>query len=99
LSDDGNYSGYHIEMNLTGSLDNNVVEVNTSADLVTGDPENNVTVYLLNSKDDADNFIRFIFDANVYKSNDVFVIKRGDGKEVKFRVGDVDVSNNSFYFK
>lgn len=93
------YSGYHIEMNLTGNLANNIVDVNTSASPAVGSPENNVTVYLFNAKNDTNNYIRFIFDADVYHSNDVFVIKRGDNKQVKFRVGDIDISNNTFYFK
>ena len=97
---DENYSGYHIEMNLTGSLDNNITDVNTTlTDPPTGSPENNVTVYLLNSKTDSNDYIRFVFDANVYGSNDAFRISRKDGKSVTFRVGDIDSSHNSYYFK
>ena len=95
----GNYTGYHIQMNLTGNLANNIIDVNTSATPTTGSPDNNVTVYLYNSKTDTNNYIRFVFDANVYNSNDWFIIKRGDSKEVRFRVGDVDISNNTYYFK
>ena len=94
-----NYSGYHIAMDLTGKLDNNIIDVNTSATPIVGSPENNVTVYLFNSSTDINDYIKFTFDANVYKSNDWFIIRRGDGKEIKFRVGDVDISNNTFYFK
>ena len=96
---DANYSGYHIEMNLTGSMTNNIVDVNTSALPNIGTPDNNVTVYLFNSSSDNSNYIRFTFDANVYKSNDWFIIKRADKKEVRFRVGDVSISNNTFSFK
>jgi len=93
------YEGYHIEMNLTGNLANNTIDVNTSANPTIGAPEANVTVYLFNNESDNNNYIRFTFDANEYKSNDYFIIKRGDNKKVIFRVGDVDISNNSFYFK
>ena len=95
----GNYTGYHIQMNLTGNLANNIIDVNTSATPTSGSPDNNVTVYLFNSKTDTNNYIRFVFDANVYNSNDWFIIKRGDDKEVRFRVGDIDISNNTYYFK
>ena len=99
LSDE-NYSGYHIEMNLTGSLDNNIIDVNTTlSDVPSGSPENNVTVYLLNSSSDSDNYIKFVFDANVYGPNEAFRLSRKDGKSVTFRVGDIDSSHNSYYFK
>jgi len=99
LKSDGDYSGHRIEMNLTGSLGNNSIDVNTSASPSTGAPENNVTVYLYNKSNNANNYIRFVFDANIYKSNDWFIIKRDDNKTAKFRVGDVSVSQNGFFFK
>ena len=89
------YEGNHIKMTLTGNMPS-IVDVNTSANIISGSPENNVTVYI---QQDDNNYITFIFDANVYKSNDWFIVKRNDGKVAKFRVGDIDISNNVVQFK
>jgi hypothetical protein len=101
---DGNYSDKKIFMEINGTVStDDIVDVNTTAtDVPNGSPENNVTVYLYKDQDalngNGGDYIKFIFDADVYGDNDVFVLKNDDGKVVKFRVGDVTSSNNSFYF-
>ena len=97
-SKDGNYTENKVAISYKGSV-GTTIDVNSSVSpLPTGSPENNVSVYIYKSKTDSSNYIKFVFDGAVYKSNDVFKIKNSDGVAI-FRVGDITKSDNTIYFK
>ena len=98
LQTDGNYVENKVAISYKGSV-GTTIDVNSSVSpLPTGSPENNVSVYIYKSKTDSSNYIKFVFDGAVYKSNDVFKIKNSDGVAI-FRVGDITKSDNTIYFK
>ena len=98
LKTDGNYTENKVAISYKGSV-GTTIDVNSSVSpLPTGSPENNVSVYIYKSKTDSSNYIKFVFDGAVYKSNDVFKIKNSDGVAI-FRVGDITKSDNTIYFK